>query len=260
LNRSEDRPTGRFFDTLAIRKQYEYHSGMVSAENSEGSPSMHSKQLEAIKQFELELDALMYPVGMESLKMVTKNLLMRTFDYGPREADARIAMLDESGNFPTDNDLELEDESSRELLKTCLYDELAEDYYLQYGQGEFDRWIEPYLRSVLHGHLSDSPSSQHLHECLYDPGPENPGPFCPAVVMRRMVKDMLCEGRTPIEQNIGYRTHSEELVHINVMIVRTLHKLGIYSELVTEKILDKYMNWLESEEEPLSYEAELFDL
>ena len=80
----------------------------------------------------------MYPYGVEGLKSVTKNLLIGIFEYEPKEADARIAMLDASNNIPNERSLELEDDYARELLKTCLFDRLAEDYMLQYGADDYN--------------------------------------------------------------------------------------------------------------------------
>ncbi len=216
--------------------------------------SEQSKQIAAIEHFDNELDSLMPPVTKESLKRATKHLLINLFTYSSAEADARVEMLDIDRSIPDEAELNDNQGSFSECLKVALFDKLPMDFIIHYGKKEFDAWIGGYLRSLLRGHITESPSYEHLEEC--------PERFCPELVMHRMVRGKLCDEQPDTRDMTDYIAYTDETIYVNIKTVKELVALDVYDEVDAKMILSKYRNKLdliEVCEYPLTYSEDLFE-
>lgn len=200
----------------------------------------------AIWQFEREMDALMHPVTREELMEATKRLLIGMFEFSAKQSATRTNIFAERNEIPTAYELEHDTESLPEMLKLGLYEGLAEEYIILFGKKEFDKWIGPFIRSVLRGHIEESASLEHMNECPDEKDTTLGSRFCPAVIMKRMFSDRLMENRAGIEKNERYLVFPSEIVHMNVSIVRELRDVGVFSDSEAEDLLDDYWWWLES--------------
>jgi len=224
----------------------------AAGESSENTHSLYDKHAAALTQFDRNLDALTYPVSRTYLIAATKRLLADMFDYTDKEASTRVEILDEQHDMPTEHELDDEGEVAAKMLKVGLFDKLPEEYIISYGEEGFDEWAELFLESVLRGHTEDSPSYGHSEEC-------SDQRFCPAIILGRMVSDQLIEYATPLAQNFGYLPYSRELVHMNVTIIKLLHKFDVFDEGDTNCLLEEYRDWIDSSGVPLDYDETLFE-
>lgn len=197
-----------------------------------------AKHMAAIKYFEREMDALMHPVTKEPLLRATQRLLENMMEYSPEEAATRTIILDEQRDIPTDDEIDNEAESVPELLKVGLFDKLPEEYIVRFGMDEFDKWIGPFIRSVIDGHVEGSSSYEHEQECSEDR-------FCPAEIIVRFIDDQLNERPGKIKQNIGYFTHPNEMVFMKTRIYQELAAVGLYDEIDVKDVAEDYRDWLD---------------
>jgi len=224
----------------------------AAGESSGNTHDLYDRHAAAMAQFDRNLDALVYPINRMYLIAATKRLLADTFGYTDKEAATRTEILDEQHDLPTGHELDDYAEAAAELLKVGLFDKLPEEYIISHGEEGFDEWAELFLASVLRGHTEDSPSYEHSEEC-----PDQR--FCPALVLGRMVSDQLIEHIRPLDQNIGYLPYSRELVHMNVTIIKLLHKFGVFDGAEADSLLDEYQEWIDFSDVPLDYDKTLFE-
>jgi len=238
---------------------YDACMGSAEGEFSGGGDRRHDRRVAAIKEFDRNLDAMMYPVSREGLKVVTWKLLIGMMDYTPREASTRVEMLEAAATIPTEWDLEHEREVASELLKVGLFYDLPEEYMYLFGRDAFTEWIGPFIESALEGHTAQSSSYEHLHEC---PG----GRFCSSLVAERMFADRLVGSPSTYWLNESkvineeYVVYPENIVYMNVTILRKLEELGVFSADDAEDLMDDYMRWLDSHQYPIPYDKRLFDV
>lgn len=211
--------------------RYVYYARMESEGKQPGF-------IKAIGQFEREMAALMQPVTRDELMEATKRLLIGMFDFSAKQSAARTNILAKNNDIPTEYELENFSESLPEMLKLGLFDQLPEEYIVLFGKEEFDKWIGPFMRSVLIGHVEESASLEHINEC--------PERFCPAEIIKCFISDRLHDKRATINTNEEYLAFPSEIVHMNLSIVRELKKMGVYSAIEAENLMDDYRWWLES--------------
>lgn len=234
-----------------------YDARMGSEPGPVNQPDLQVQHMAAIGQFERELDSLMYPVTKEGLMAATKNLLIGTFDYSPVEAETRVTILDTERDIPQEHELEHDQEALAEILKLGLFDKIPEEYIILHGREEFDKWIGPFLRSVLQGHIEESESVEHVLGCAGER-------FCPTKIITCFVDDRLRGSFARIHEddakNEGYISHTDDLIHMNVVIVKELKSLGVYDEIGAKNLLEDYHFWLDSLDDfVLIYDQSHFD-
>ena len=213
----------------------------------------------AMELFDRELDSLIYPVTKEGLHEATKNFLIRTFGYSAIAAETRVKIHDEQRDLPQAREIEDDQESLSEMLKIGLFDKLPEEYIILRGREEFDQWIGVFLQSVLLGHIEQSRTYEHINEC-----PEDKLRFCPAKIIRCFVHDNLADQIPKIHEskahNEGYLVYTDDLIYMNIKIVKELQVLGVYGEIEAKELLEEYRDWLESIGDlPFEYDQALFD-
>lgn len=224
--------------------------------SEQGPDEKRRQHIEAAGLFDRELDSLIYPITKEGLGQATKNYLIRAFGYSAVMAATRVRILDERRDLPQEREIEHDQESLSDMLKVGLFCELPEEYIILHGREEFDRWIGPYTRSALLGHVAESESYEHNNEC--------PERFCSAVVLGRMFKDQLVNNIKAIHEgkakNEVYLPYADDIVYMNIRIINELTSLGVYDETEAADILKRYQRWLDSiGDVPFEYDDSLFD-
>lgn len=180
----------------------------------------------------------------------TKRLLLVTFGYGSDEAQGRVNVLDYQREIPTENEIEDDQESVVDMLKVGLFDTLPEEYIVIHGKDEFDKWIGPFIRSILDGHTDATESYEHLYECTEDR-------FCPTKIIRCYARDRM-NGELEVADE-AYIAYGDEMVHMNIKIVQELLALKAICLKEAEDLLEDYQWYLESVQEfPIGFDESLF--
>lgn len=202
------------------------------------SEGKHAVRIEALGRFEREMDALMHPVTRDKLMESTSRLLVGMLELSPEQSATMTNVLAKNNEIPTEHELEEFSDSLPELLKLGLFSQLPDEYIILFGKKEFDKWIGPFIRSVLQGHIPESASLEHINEC--------PERFCSAKIIKLMFNDQLMDGRVVVEKNVEYLAFPKETVHARVAIMRVLQEVGLYTETEANDLMDDYRWWLES--------------
>ena len=183
----------------------------------------------------------------------TRRLLRSTFDYDGTETETRANILAVDQDIPNDEDIEDEQDSVNEMLKTGLFDKLPEEYIILHGKEAFDKWISPFMRSVLKGHIDESMSYEHANEC-----PEQR--FCPSLVIPFYIEDRISGRKASIQHNEAYLAYPNEIIHMNITLIRELQDMGIFDEDKTETLIENYQWWLQSiDDVPITFDKTLFE-
>jgi hypothetical protein len=220
---------------------------MDSAERKP-SGNQNSVRIDAVKRFNNNLMLQDEKLTNFGLKMYVREFIGATLDYDVNDTDALMEKFERHEVIPESDDILDDEQSAIEWLKVAIFCEIGDLYAINHSKEDFNEWIEPFLRSTLSGHFDES--GDHAKTCKSE--------GCVAEIIGSIVSESIGHQKATIDGNEEYIVFADEIINMNISVVRTLGKLGVYDTIEVENMLEDYEWWMKSLDHPVFYDRNIF--